>query len=228
MLKEINKKSYAHFVWPFLNPVDPKAMGIPQYRTLVPNPMDISTIAYKTKSTYVSADQFYADFKLMLQNCFLFNSAGTDVHGFGRNLESQFEDIWRGKDFFLSQHSKDESDSDDDDDDEDTQAINVLKSQISILTQQLQVLIEKRRRKKSRKALAVAAKPRTKPRLEKKTGDKRKKKSYDSDEEKMPEGDITYEQKRELSDNINILPSEKLPTVFDIIKENTLINVRES
>ena len=42
----------------------------------------------------------------------------------------------------------------------------------------------------------------------------------------MPETDITYEQKRELSDNINILPPEKLPQVFEIIKENAQLTVK--
>ncbi len=62
------------------------------------------------------------------------------------------------------------------------------------------------------------------PKVKKTRG--RKRKTYEgSEDEKMPEGDITYEQKRELSDNINILPAEKLPLVFEIIKENAQLTV---
>ena len=54
----------------------------------------------------------------------------------------------------------------------------------------------------------------------------RKRRIEEDEEERMPDIDISYEQKRELSDNINILPADKLPQVFEIIKENTNLNVR--
>jgi hypothetical protein len=53
----------------------------------------------------------------------------------------------------------------------------------------------------------------------------RKRRIDEDEEERMPDTDISYEQKRELSDNINILPPDKLPQVFEIIKENTNLNV---
>lgn len=68
------------------------------------------------------------------------------------------------------------------------------------------------------KAQAKAKKP-SKPRGRKKRA------HVSSDDERMPDADITYEQKRELSDNINILPPDKLPQVFEIIKENANLGV---
>ena len=111
----------------------------------------------------------------------------------------------------------------------------MLKTQIHLLNQQLQVLIEKRKgRKKARRtSTAVLPSPvgsvaqKSKPKQPKKPSEKkRKRQSGIEEDEKMPEGDITYEQKRELSDNINILPPDYLPQVFEIIKNgNTTLNV---
>jgi hypothetical protein len=104
----------------------------------------------------------------------------------------------------------------------------MLKTQLQLLNQQLQNLMEKRNRRKKRRAMLpstplsstqFAQKPKKKKNPEKKT-----KKATEDFDEKIPE-EITYEQKRELSDNINILPPEKLPQVFEIIKENTQLNV---
>ena len=37
----LRKNKYS---WPFKEPVDPIAMGIPQYREIIKNPMDLKTI----------------------------------------------------------------------------------------------------------------------------------------------------------------------------------------
>jgi Bromodomain extra-terminal - transcription regulation len=57
------------------------------------------------------------------------------------------------------------------------------------------------------------------PRMNGKPAKKQKKKRSD---EKEPE-EISYEQKRELSDNINIMPADKMPGVLEIIKENVAV-----
>jgi hypothetical protein len=62
----------------FLAPVDPIALGIPTYFDIVKNPMDMGTIQSKLEnSRYVSPDEFEADVRLVLHNCFLFNHPGT-------------------------------------------------------------------------------------------------------------------------------------------------------
>ena len=77
---------------PFAKPVDPIALGIPEYRTIVKHPMDLSTISQKLEtSAYTLASQFISDVHLMLSNCFTFNAEGTQVHTMGRNLEKYFE-----------------------------------------------------------------------------------------------------------------------------------------
>ncbi|KAJ3262661.1 hypothetical protein HK103_000190 [Boothiomyces macroporosus] len=255
--REVTRKQYNHFVWPFLTPVDPEAMGIPQYRTIVTHPMDLSTIKKKLDSSeYLSAEDYEEDFRLMLNNCFAFNAVGTEVYNYGKQLESLFNLKWAEKTTFLLQHGEskvrkmsglDETSDEDDDGafdltlDEDARHIQMLKSQLVLLNQQLQMLTEKRAKKKKRKSISgpagvgsgVAApglasvKKKSKSKSGDKKSNKKKRPHNDTDDEKMPETDITYEQKRELSDNINILPPEKLPQVFEIIKENTQLQAAE-
>jgi hypothetical protein len=98
----------------------------------------------------------------------------------------------------------------------------MLKTQLQLLNQQLQTLMERRNRRKKRRAMQ-AMPISTSPQQPK---PKKKKLVKKKDPEDMIPEEITYEQKRELSDNINILPPDKLPQVFEIIKENTQLNVR--
>jgi hypothetical protein len=59
---------------PFLKPVDPVALGIPDYFTIIHHPMDISTIEKKLKSSsYKNIDEFIDDFSLMFKNCYEYN-----------------------------------------------------------------------------------------------------------------------------------------------------------
>ena len=65
--------------WPFLEPVDPVAMGIPHYREIVKEPMDLATIgANLAEEKYVTISQFYADIELIISNSLLFNRANPD------------------------------------------------------------------------------------------------------------------------------------------------------
>jgi len=41
MLRKLKKGLYA---WPFKHPVDPKALGIPEYLNIVLEPIDLKTI----------------------------------------------------------------------------------------------------------------------------------------------------------------------------------------
>jgi hypothetical protein len=127
--------------------------------------------------------------------------------------------------------------------DEDAKHISMLKSQLNLLNQQLKMLQDKQARKKDKRRASrlnsagvppvSSGLPYPKPAKQSSipgAGSKRgrKKRVHESDDEKMPETDITYEQKRELSDSINILPADKLPQVFEIIKENANLNVNHN
>ncbi|SPO05112.1 uncharacterized protein DNG_07797 [Cephalotrichum gorgonifer] len=90
----------------FLDPVDPVALGIPTYFSVIKKPMDLSTIRRKLDTGgYSIAKQFYADMDLMFNNCFKFNPADTVVHDLGRRLKSLFQSEWNKKDQWLAKHA---------------------------------------------------------------------------------------------------------------------------
>ncbi|KAJ3178561.1 hypothetical protein HDU85_005168 [Gaertneriomyces sp. JEL0708] len=86
--------------FPFLHPVDPVALNIPQYPTIVKRPMDLSTIRKKfDNGVYKDSEDFRSDVDLMLHNCFLFNMPGDAVHEAGKRLESFFKKEWNAAGF---------------------------------------------------------------------------------------------------------------------------------
>ncbi|KAJ9118590.1 hypothetical protein QFC22_003810 [Naganishia vaughanmartiniae] len=90
----INKKPYNEITYPFLYPVDPIALNIPDYPKIVKHPMDMSTIQSRINMHhYSTVNDIYADFKLMLHNCFIYNPPGTPVHEVGRQVEK----LWTEK-----------------------------------------------------------------------------------------------------------------------------------
>ena len=115
--------------------------------------------------------------------------------------------------------------------DADAQHIEMLKTQVQLLTTQLTLLTEKRAKRKHAKAMSSANKKRKmapKPSL-----GALKSKSFTAatptparsftEMEAEPQ-ELTYEQKRELSENINVLTQDQLARVLQIIRENTHID----
>lgn len=97
-LRELQKKQYGHLNWPFMYPVDPVALGIPDYFSIIKHPMDLSTIRKKLESgVYTRAEQFEGDVRLMFANCYTYNQPDTDVHRIGRELEALFDAKWAQK-----------------------------------------------------------------------------------------------------------------------------------
>ena len=124
---ELTKKQHIEFNWPFLAPVDPVALGIPTYFTIIKRPMDLSTMKKKLDANdyFSSADYegitpypwqerndiyicfpLLADFRLMIDNCFKFNTVGTDVYKLGQRMETLFHNKWAERASFLNQHGE--------------------------------------------------------------------------------------------------------------------------
>jgi hypothetical protein len=89
---------------PFNQPVDPVALKIPHYPTIVKNPMDFSTIERKLASSnpakpdpnltnprYYSADEFIGDVRLVFSNTLKFNGPDHAVTAMGKRLEEVFD-----------------------------------------------------------------------------------------------------------------------------------------
>jgi hypothetical protein len=80
--------------WPFLDPVDPIAMGIPQYKDIVGNPMDLSTVQRNLASKkYTTVTQFYGDIKLIINNSYTFNKNNLQYETITREFEKYFEHL---------------------------------------------------------------------------------------------------------------------------------------
>ncbi|KAJ6509291.1 Bromodomain-containing protein [Mycena vitilis] len=89
---------------PFMYPVDPVALGIPHYTSIVRTPMDLSTVERKLITSnpskpdpnpenprYSTADEFIADVRLIVKNCLLFNGADHPISAMARRLEEVFD-----------------------------------------------------------------------------------------------------------------------------------------
>lgn len=89
---------------PFLRPVDPIALNIPHYTTVIKNPMDFSTVERKLGSSnpskpdpnssnprYYSADAFISDIRLIFHNCLTFNGPDHAVTLMGKRVEEVFD-----------------------------------------------------------------------------------------------------------------------------------------
>lgn len=88
----------------FLHPVDPVALNIPHYPSIIKNPMDLGTIERKLMSSnpqkpdpnsnnprYHNADEFIADVRLVFTNCLTFNGPDHVIAKAGKHVESVFD-----------------------------------------------------------------------------------------------------------------------------------------
>lgn len=81
--------------WVFNVPVDAKGLGLHDYHTIVKQPMDLGTVKTKLgKSLYTSPLDFAEDVRLTFNNAILYNPVGHDVHRFAEVLLNMFEEKW--------------------------------------------------------------------------------------------------------------------------------------
>lgn len=144
---EMFRKKHASFAYPFLQPVDPVALNIPNYLKIVKKPMDFGTIHANLKnSVYANAKEYLVDAQLVFQNCFKFNPATDEVHKMGKLTEELFNKTWEGKDQYLADNApasepasdaedEDESDEEDEEDHKKRQLLEI-QQQITALTAQ--------------------------------------------------------------------------------------------
>jgi len=236
VLKELHKKQYHDMAFPFYVPVDPVALNIPDYFKIIKKPMDLSTISTKLKTNqYDNASDFEADIRLMFSNCYKFNPSDQHVHKCGKALENIFDQKWVEKASYTrdnpGSHSpvsvsppvedEDEDMSGEESEDQE-QNIRMLEQQLERMKDQISAMKNGQKKKKtppatsakkskgssSRKNSLASAPPPANPSRPKK-GKKEKKVPY-----------ITMEQKTELSERINFLPTGKMAYALKMIREN--------
>ncbi|KAI4304444.1 hypothetical protein MLD38_039953 [Melastoma candidum] len=82
--------------WPFLKPVDPVALNIPDYFSIISRPMDLGTIKSKLENNlYIGVEEFAADVRLTFSNAMLYNPPGNFVHAMADKLNKMFETGWK-------------------------------------------------------------------------------------------------------------------------------------
>jgi len=92
VLSELKKPKYTTFSYPFQAPVDPVALGIPTYFSVIKHPMDISTVDQNlTDDQYSTSKEFEKDVGLIFSNAYKFNPPGNPVH----ELAKQYEALWK-------------------------------------------------------------------------------------------------------------------------------------
>lgn len=82
----------------FGSPVDPLALGLLDYFSVVKLPMDLGTIVKKLDSgSYRDLNNFVFDVHLTFDNAMLYNPKNTDVHCLAKNLRREFDSKFRVK-----------------------------------------------------------------------------------------------------------------------------------
>lgn len=80
----------------FNEPVDPVALGVPDYFTVITSPMDLSTIKEKLQdSVYSSPLEFASDVRLTFDNALKYNPPGDAVNNMAKALSRVFENKWK-------------------------------------------------------------------------------------------------------------------------------------
>lgn len=129
VITELKKAKYYNIMSAFLTPVDPVALNIPNYFTIIKTPMDISTVVKKLGAgDYTRAKDFEHDMKQIVQNCYKYNPAGNPVREMGHQFEQLFDQQWAKKEKYLADHTpaafspSESADEDDTDEEEEPEA----------------------------------------------------------------------------------------------------------
>eukprot|EP00026_Physarum_polycephalum_P002433 Phypoly_transcript_02439.p1 GENE.Phypoly_transcript_02439~~Phypoly_transcript_02439.p1 ORF type:complete len:769 (+),score=192.19 Phypoly_transcript_02439:134-2440(+) len=79
--------------WPFMEPVDPIKLGIPNYRDIIKEPMDLGTIKSNLdRDAYSTVNQYARDVRLVFMNALTFNQPGYEIYKMSETLLKIFND----------------------------------------------------------------------------------------------------------------------------------------
>lgn len=94
ILKILNRNLWKHhYAWPFQTPVDTIKLKLPDYFNIIKKPMDMGTIKKRLEHCwYYSAQECIADFRLMFNNCYLYNKPGEDVVLMAKKIEEHLDE----------------------------------------------------------------------------------------------------------------------------------------
>lgn len=90
----ISKLCSHRLAGPFIKPVDPIALNIPDYLTIITEPMDLGTVRRKLKDrVYKNPSQMMADIEKVWSNSLLYNPVDTDINKMTITLQDYYRSM---------------------------------------------------------------------------------------------------------------------------------------
>eukprot|EP01028_Stygiella_incarcerata_P013337 TRINITY_DN82179_c0_g1_i1.p1 TRINITY_DN82179_c0_g1~~TRINITY_DN82179_c0_g1_i1.p1 ORF type:complete len:550 (-),score=175.69 TRINITY_DN82179_c0_g1_i1:263-1912(-) len=178
--------------WPFLDPVNPKTLQIPDYFYVVKFPMDLGTVETKLKhGMYADYDAFGRDVRQSLENCMMYNVHGSDIWTMAQSL----------MDFFDKKFKSD-----------------VISKLAQLRAPPVVSTPSSAKRSRSRDSLEkTTIGSETKKKKGPGKRGRKPKKAKKSTSEEAGEDEVTFEEKRELTQLINQLDAGQLEEVARIV-----------
>ena len=193
--------------WVFNTPVDVEGLCLHDYYSIIRHPMDLGTVKTRlNKNWYKSPKEFAEDVRLTFHNAMTYNPRGQDVHIMAEQLLKIFEDRWVviESNYYQELRLGMEFGA--------TPSSNSIKSHpITVPPLDMRKIL---RRSES---LINPADSKTQPMSvtpSARTPSLQKPKAKD-----LFKRDMTYNEKKKLSTNLQNLPSEKLDAILQIIKK---------
>ncbi|XP_015689451.2 transcription factor GTE4-like isoform X2 [Oryza brachyantha] len=190
------------FGWVFNKPVDAVALGLHDYFAIIKHPMDLGTIKTRlTHGQYRNPREFADDVRLTFHNAMTYNPKGQDVHFMAEQLAGIFEAQWPEIEAEVQYLA----------------SCPPLPNKFPPPPIDVRFL-ERSDSVKHHMALDSKSRPMSHtPTYSARTPSMKKPKAKDPDKR-----DMTIDEKRKLSNNLQNLPPEKLDVVVQIIKNKNL------
>ncbi|XP_010540056.1 PREDICTED: transcription factor GTE5, chloroplastic-like isoform X2 [Tarenaya hassleriana] len=190
------------FGWVFKVPVDAKGLGLHDYHTIVKRPMDLGTVKTRlSQNWYKSPLEFAEDVRLTFNNALLYNPKGHEVHHMAGHLLKMFQEKWVAMEMQcenLDTMNKQTRDVE-------FPIVDPLPAQTPSMSSPR--IVENRALDRA-ESMTNPVEPETVTMVCEKP-----------EEEASGERDLTFEEKRRLSEDLQDLPFDKLETVVQIIKK---------
>ncbi|KAF5781780.1 putative chromatin remodeler Bromodomain family [Helianthus annuus] len=102
VIKKIMKMDAAE---PFNVPVNPVALGIPDYFDVIKTPMDFGTICSNLESgiKYMNSEDVYKDVRFIWENCYKYNNKGDYILELMKRVKKNFSKYWSAAGLYSEQ-----------------------------------------------------------------------------------------------------------------------------
>ncbi|PGH36829.1 bromodomain-containing factor 1 [[Emmonsia] crescens] len=240
VLDELHKKKHENIAIPFYYPVDPVALNIPTYHSIIKKPMDLQTVQTKLQTgQYENAKEMEADVRLMFKNCYKFNIPGDPTYNAGKSLEEVFDTKWSQKRRWIEAHEPtsghqsagtsdngSESEGEESEEDNEQEKLNQLQKQIAEMSKQVEAITQKKKKtppsssKKSSKSKPGKKDSKKASGATGGSSGKKDKKSGSKSSKPEKQHWVTYREKQIISNGISSLPEKRMTEALKIIQSN--------